>query len=533
VSKKTRPRRSGASSKAPSGKAPSGKAPSGKAPSGKASSDGLAPGEADAIVREVLSQLWSAVASGDPFRAELEAASCMAIPLVGGHRDAIDETEKFISDVLVDGAVRRRTSDGAALLRLLMALGSPGTRKTASRALAELTGDGIYPPDWVTEVGKAVPGQAWRRYDVFGDDEVVAATFSYGDTEHGVVVQVDRAIVPTVTSVGVATDAASFIENISREDDEFVRPEQISLADARRRMEEPLARCEQDTSTRLAADTVAYLPVARTRIRRLPAEEAQPGPEFTAADRAAAVDDFMKSPQAADAVAADEDSTRFWAEALTGYSSRIPGEAPGLVGPRKLPYMLLGHVPNSFAISPAQRQHLEPAVTAWTRWSAAQRDLNEAETARLLEVLPSGFSRFDEAYADPNAVAIREYVSDLSTSDADIAWLSRSLGRRMFTLPKPGPGVATPADRRALVEAEFGTCTAPQGMTKAQFVDAVSGVIEELWHDDSNTTFRLATQMVGEGLSRHDLLHRLAGMPAPTRGSAIINEGSADRPISS
>jgi hypothetical protein len=64
-------------------------------------------------------------------------------------------------------------------------------------------------------------------------------------------------------------------------------------------------------------------------------------------------------------------------------------------------------------------------------------------------------------------------------------------------------------------------------------VDAVCGVIEELWHDDSNTTFRLATGLLGEGLTRHDLLHRLAGMPAPTRGSAIINEGSADRPISS
>ena len=83
---------------------------------------------------------------------------------------------------------------------------------------------------------------------------------------------------------------------------------------------------------------------------------------FTAADRAAAVDEFMKSPQAAEAVAADEESTRFWAEVLTGYSGRIPGEPPDQVGPRKLAHILLGHVPNTFVLSPAQRGHLEPAV---------------------------------------------------------------------------------------------------------------------------------------------------------------------------
>jgi hypothetical protein len=45
----------------------------------------------------------------------------------------------------------------------------------------------------VTEIGKVTPGQAWRRYDVFGDDEAIAVTFSYGEAEHGIVVQVDLA----------------------------------------------------------------------------------------------------------------------------------------------------------------------------------------------------------------------------------------------------------------------------------------------------------------------------------------------------
>ena len=61
----------------------------------------------------------------------------MAIPRVTGELDP-DETEKSISTAPVNGAVRRRDADGAALLRTLMALGNHGTKRAASQALAEL-----------------------------------------------------------------------------------------------------------------------------------------------------------------------------------------------------------------------------------------------------------------------------------------------------------------------------------------------------------------------------------------------------------
>ena len=107
--------------------------------------------------------------------------------------------------------------------------------------------------------------------------------------------------------------------------------------------------------------------MARSRVHRLPEGDGGTRAVYTAADRAAAVEEFMASPEAAEAVAADEASTRFWAEVLTGYSGRIPGEPPDQVGPRKLAHILLGHVPNTFVLTPAQRGHLEPAVTAWVR----------------------------------------------------------------------------------------------------------------------------------------------------------------------
>jgi len=536
VSKKTKPRHGNPASKAPASKATASKAtadraradtaPAGQAPSASERT------EADAIVERVMSSLWAGIAAGDPLRAELETATCMAIPRVVGELDP-DETEKFISTVLVDGAVRRQTPDGAALLRLLMTLGTQDTKRAASRALAELTGAGIYPPDWVTGVAKVTPGQAWRRYDVFGDDEAIAVTFGYGEAEHSIVVQVDLTGIPIATAVGVSANAASMIEAISGDsEEEFERSEQISLTEARHRLLGPLGRTDYDPNPALTADTLAYLPIARTRVRRLPAGDGDdPGnmgsrPAYTAADRAAAVDEFMKSPLAAEAVAADEEATRFWAEVLTGYSGRVPGEPPAEVGPRKLAYILLGHVPNTFVLSPAQRSQLEPAVSAWLRWSAGRRDVGEAGTAVLMEQLPRVLARFEAAYDDPDAVVIRGYASGLAASDVDVAWLSDNVGRRMFALPIPprhAPlDLADPADRRDLVAAEFGACTPPAGMTSEEFVAAAYRVIEELWREEDSPTYQAAKRMFADGISRHDVIHRLAGAPVPATGSSSI-----------
>jgi len=529
VSKKTKPRRGNPAGQAVAGKAPATEAAATKAPASKATAStapsDIGRAEADAVVERVMSSLWAGIAAGDPLRAELETATCMAIPRVAGQLDP-DETEKFISTVLVDGAVRRRTPDGAALLRLLMALGTQDTKRAASKALAQLTGADIYPPDWVTGIGKVTPGQAWRRYDVFGDDEAIAVTFGYGEAEHGIVVQVDLTGIPVATAVGVSPNAARLVEVISGDNEEFDRSEQISLDEARRRLSGPLDRTDYNPNPDLSADTLAYLPIARTRVRRLPAADGESGPVFTAADRAAAVDEFMKSPLAAESVAVDEESTRFWAEVLTGYSSRVPGEPPVQVGPRKLAHILFGHVPNTFVLSPAQRSHVEPAATAWMRWSADHRDLGEAGTAALMEQVPRVLARFGQAYDDPDAVAIRGYASGLAASDADVAWLSDNVGRRMFALPLPQQhaplDLADPADRHDLVEAEFGACTPPTGMTSEEFVAAAYRVVEELWHDEDSPTFQAAKRMFADGVSRHDLIHHLAGAPVPTMGSSII-----------
>jgi hypothetical protein len=465
-------------------------------------------------LERMLSRLLTAVGSGDPFQAELETAKFMAIPSATGTASS-EKVEAFIAKVMVDGAVTLRTPDGAALLRLVALLGSPATKRAASQGLARLTQAGIYPPDWVTEAGKPVPGRALRRYDVFGDQESIAVTFSYGEAEHAVVAQIDLTVQPTAVMVGVFPDPEEFIEALNR-DSEFERAEPISLAEARSRLEEPLARYETEPGTDAGLDTTIFLPVARSRVRRLPANARIPR-VFGAADRAAAVDEFLLSPLAAEAVAADEAATRFWAEVLTGYSGRVFDEPPAQVGPRKLAHMLLGHVPTAFAITPAQRQHLEPAVTAWTRWSAARRDLDDAATARLTERLPWVFEQFDQAYDDPYAAQARGYMADLAASDVDVSWLADRLSARRFALPMPEPGdgrarfdASDPQARRALVEAEFADCTPPPGLTREQFMAGVHRVICEMWDGDPPATFVDAMLLSADGFDRHDVIHALA-----------------------
>jgi len=503
VSKKTAPRRNETVRKASA-------AGAGKAPAKTARDD------ASAVLERLLNRLLTAIAVGDPLKAELETSSFMSIPNATGNADP-DQVEAFISTVMVDGAVKMRTPEGAALLRLLTSLGSPATRRAASQGLGELTRAGVYPPDWVTEAGKAVPGRAWRRYDVFGDHEAVAVTFSYGEAEHAIVAQIDRTGLPAVVMVGVTPSPADVIEGMTRDDVELERSETISLAEARTRLEDALDRCGTDPSPGTAEETMVYLPVARSRVRRLPTDIPRPERIFGASQRAAAVAEFMASPQAATAVAADEAATRFWAEVLTGYSGRVIDEPPAQVGPRKLTYILLGHVPGVFTLTPAQRQHLEPAVSAWTRWSAAHRGLDEVATGRLTERLAGVLSRFDQAYDDPDSAVARSYMADLVTSDADLSWLTRRLMRRGFALPMPEPGdgsgprdVSDPQVRRAMTEAEFAGCTPPAGLTREQFMAAVHRVVCEIWDDDPVDTYLSAAELCAGGLDRHDAIHALA-----------------------
>jgi hypothetical protein len=460
-----------------------------------------------------MAELWTSISSGDVLNAEMQASSLIALPLL---TDATDAESDLLAAALVSAAeARAHGPEGATFLRLLMALGPRTVKRQASEALADFTDEGIYPPEWVGGIGKPTPGRAYLGRDVFGDHEVILVTFSYADAEHALLVSLDLAELPTVVSVGLTTDVPRLLK-FFEDDDEFIeRLEPIALSEARRRVEVPLAKAGQDPDVELEAATLLDLPLARSRIRRLPAPEPGLGVTYTAADRAAAVDDFLHSPEAADA--GTPDVARFWAQALTGYSSRVADEPPAQAGRYKLGAALLVHVASTFTLSAWQFDGMGPAVTAWARWAARRQGLDEAATGTLMTHLVTVLDDFQSAYDDPVNVAGRGYVRDIAGPDADATWLADCRARRELAAPlpedrDPDDAAVDPANsdgRAALVASEFGGCDL-EGADADEFLAAVSRVVEELWHDNPPATWQTGKSLLAQGHDPHDVIHFLA-----------------------
>ncbi|HWG00432.1 MAG TPA: hypothetical protein VG164_01120 [Trebonia sp.] len=475
---------------------------------------GAGAGAGEELVESTFTALWDAIDAGDLLRAEFGAATLLSIPV---RADApADRARDYIQGLIRTVAGRQHTPAGGACLRIMAAIGPADAKRAAGQALGTLTAEGVFAPEWATDAGRPVPRQAWRGYDVYGDADIVAVTFAYGDAEHALVLTVNRGLQPVVTTLVVVPDATAALDSLRAEQDPLSRQEEISLAEARRRIEEPLARVARDPLAYLEQDSIVFLPIARTRVRRLPLDTGESVVTFTTADRAAAVSEFLASPRAA--AAGDADIARFWAEILTGYSGRVPGESPTRVGPGKLAAMLLVHVPSTFMLSAAQRAGLEPAATAWTQWAAAREGLDEAAVAHLMAELTNIAGDFDAAYDDPRHVGLRAYSRDVATSDADVNVLAGISARRAFAEPHPGgrtsPDLAavdatTAAGRATLVSAEFAGCRSDP-LSSKEFVAAVTDVVEELWRGDPPATWDEAQQLHDGGMSRHDVLHALA-----------------------
>jgi hypothetical protein len=161
---------------------------------------------------------------------------------------------------------------------------------------------------------------------------------------------------------------------------------------------------------------------------------------------------------------------------------------------------------------------MESAVTAWTRWAARRQGLDEAATDLVMTRLPEILAAFDDAYGDPYAAASRGYLSDVAAPDADLSRLAEVRTRREFAAPLPGdrdPEVdgidaGDSHGRTEIAVAEFAECGGG-GADTIRLLTAIPRVVEEIWHDQPASTWEKARQLMAEGLSRHEVLHRLAG----------------------
>jgi hypothetical protein len=459
----------------------------------------------------MFTRLWAALAAGEVLQAEIETARCCSVFL------QFDMDREKSDSIFIRMAKQGGKPEDAALLRLIMLLGSAAVKGQARTALGELTAKGVYPASWVAEAGKAEPVRAWREYDVFGDWEDIYLTFRYESGEHTLVSRVDLAALPQVRRLALISG-----EPPESEDRAFTAIEEISFAHARAQLEPSLLVAEIIGMS--DPDSRVVLPVAKARLRRLPSDGAEASRVYTGDDRTALVREFLASAHAAEAVAADEESTRFWAEILTAWSSRIPEYPPLRAGPRTLRYILNEHAPHTYSFSTRQREHMEQAVTAWARWSAAQRGLDENHMLSMLPVILSDFEFFHQV---PDAAEQRAYLADIATSGADVRALQDARATRMIAIPyskdRDQDGTASldgadPDDRATYLAAEFGECELPGGMSRDDFIGVVSQVAEELWDVELSGTRAHALALLAEDrLDRHDIIHALVRHALSTR----------------
>jgi hypothetical protein len=452
---------------------------------------------------QMLSALWATLKTGDLLQAEVETARCFSVFRQLG----IDQDKS--ESIFIGMAKQGGTPEDAALLRLVMLLGSPAVKGQARTALGELTAKRVYPANWVAEAGKAEPVTATRVYSVFGDWEDILVTFRYADGDHTLVARVDLANLPRVRHLALAIGEVPLDQ-----DRAFADTEDISFADARAHLDSALLAGERSEFT--DAETRALMPIAKSRLRRLPADDENTATVYTGDDRAALVREFLASPHAAEAVAADEDSTRFWAQILTAWSGRVPSYPPLQAGPRTLQYVLSEYAPHTYTVTAAQRERMEQAVTAWARWSAAQRGLDEEHMVSLLPMTLSDFAFF---YQQDESAEPRAYLADIATGDANIASLADAWATRTIAIPlreeRDGDDTkqldgTDPDDRAAYLAADFAGCQAPGGLSREDFLGLLRQVADELWDPELSDTREHALALLAEGqLSRHDIMHAL------------------------
>ena len=425
----------------------------------------------------------------------------------------------------------------AALLRAIVAVGSPAQRKAASLGLAEVTSLGFYPPDsWAGVIGRAVPGRAWRRYDVFGDGEAIAVTFGYGSSEHAVLVRVDLTRRSVVTEVAIETDPSLLPELIEDDSDPLYRWEPLDLTAARVKLESALARPAGDPSVPLTEDSRAALAVVRARLRRLPRSTPGNGSAVApaddgaraVADRQAAVAAFLRSPAAA--AAGDREVVRFWAEVISGYGALVRRASPTLVGPMRLARILLMYVPSMFELTAEQRQAMPAAAGAWAGWAAEREGLEGDALVAVDEGLAEISRRFDAVYNRPENRGQRGYVADVSATTEDGAVLASTLARRAIAVPHVGTrtganvhpivDVTDSAQRRAVVSEEFGDCDPPDDVAAVEFVATAVEVSEQLWHDDPPQLWQSAQPLIAAGVPEHEIMHELVAAAIAARGPA-------------
>jgi hypothetical protein len=462
----------------------------------------------DAVFAEMLRAARELLAVRSPLDAELIVSEMLGT--WWGKRLAHTDVEELVGEALVAHAANARTPAALALLSGIAYLGTPRQAAKAEKAALPLMAAGVARPAWAERVGMVVPDDCFVSRDVYGDQDSVVCTYSYGGEEqHALVVVIDHNERGMVIDAWVSSQVDKLLGYCRQEaeDNPLMRFEQVTPARARALLERALSVTD-DTEDPPVKETFGnYHAFVRARVRALPPGGRCPPPPVHSRDRRATIAaQFLASDEAEGL--SDRSAASRCVDRIIDYGCDHDFGRPLRVSPIKCETFLLHWLPRKVMLTPREQEAMPHVLAAWVRWASARTRLHEEGVRQTLDKVWYITGRFAEAYRDPTTFGLDRELVERLLPDADL----EALARRAFAFPFLTGGnadidlcrlnPADPADRRRLIDFEH-----PD--PDPAHLEAHLRFASRLWDGDPPQLWTVTERLLDGGYDRHEIIHRL------------------------
>ncbi|WP_067458712.1 hypothetical protein [Actinomadura macra] len=455
-----------------------------------------------------------------------------------GHHVPGGDVEQVIGEALVGYAGRAGTPAALALLTGMAYLGTSRQAAKAERAALQLMEHGVARPGWADRVGMVAPEECFVSRDVYGDQDSIVCTYTYGGAErHALVVLVDRNRAGAVQQAGVpfvpaarsgrpptsgmvrdawvSSQVGKLLDHCRREgrDNPLMRFEQLDPRDTKALLQSALGLTDDTDDPPVNENFGSYHAFVRARVSILPPGGRLPQPPVYGRDRRATIAArFLASDEAEDL--SDRSAASRCVDRIIDYGCTHDFGRPLRVSPIKCEMFLLDWLPRKVLLSPTEQEAVPHVLASWVRWAGKRIGLPEEGIRATLDAVWDATAKFAEAYRDPSAFGLDRDLVDRLLPDGELD----ALPRRAFALPflsgthrqtgRHGAidlstlDPADPDDRRIILEFEHPGAD-------AKHLDAHERLAERLWNGDPPQLWETAQALLDVGYERHEILHRL------------------------
>jgi hypothetical protein len=241
----------------------------------------------------------------DALDAELFASSYVSLWDLGPGALVDADPEEEIGLRVVAALERAGDARALATLRAFASLGSEGIAGACAAAADRLAQAGVHEPEWCDGLGTARGLRARLMRDVVFDD-AANLIFEFerpGLEPYAILVLVDNNLGGIAKDIIAGADLERLVEALGRasEVDEGageLRLEEIDIAEAAARCREALSRTAHTLDPPVADDFKSRVAVLAAHLKTLPGEDRFEAEEIPDAERKAAFEGFLASPEA-------------------------------------------------------------------------------------------------------------------------------------------------------------------------------------------------------------------------------------------